>query len=306
MQCLACHLKKDVHKGRYGEKCETCHGETVWKTLKFDHERDTGFRLREAHSKIKCDACHTGKLYVDKTPKDCNGCHAKKDVHRGSLGTACESCHLESNWKKTTFDHDRNTKYPLRGRHASIACKTCHLDGTFRQKLATQCLACHKKDDRHAGQEGPECERCHSETSWKTTDFDHGRSNFPLTGRHLAVKCDACHASPKFKDARKECVACHVKQDVHKRRLGTDCAACHNARDWRIWDFNHDKRTHFVLDGAHRKVDCVKCHTRAGEKIPVLDSRCIDCHERDDVHRESFGNRCERCHVTTTFKEIRR
>jgi hypothetical protein len=305
-QCVACHLKNDVHKGRFAEKCETCHGETSWKTLKFEHERDTGFRLREAHSRIKCDACHTGKLYVDKTPKACNGCHAKKDVHRGSLGTACESCHLESTWKKTTFDHDRNTRYPLRGKHATVACKTCHIDATFRQKLATQCIACHRKDDRHAGQEGSECERCHSETSWKTTNFDHGRANFPLTGRHLTVKCEACHASPKFKDARKECVACHRKQDVHKRRLGADCASCHTARDWRIWDFDHDKRTHFVLDGAHRKLDCVACHTRPGEKVPVLDTQCIDCHERDDVHRESFGNRCERCHMTTTFREIRR
>lgn len=306
MQCVACHLKNDVHKGRYGEKCESCHGESVWKTLRFEHERDTGFRLREAHSKIKCDACHAGRLYLDKTPKDCNGCHAKKDVHRGSLGTACESCHLESNWKKTTFDHDRNTKYPLRGRHASIACKTCHIDGTFRQKLATQCLACHKKDDRHAGQEGPDCQRCHSETSWKTTSFDHARSSFPLSGRHLAVKCDACHLSLRYKDAPKECAGCHVRDDVHKGQLGAACADCHNARDWRVWDFDHDKRTHFALDGAHRNLACVSCHTRGGKKIPSVGSRCIDCHERDDVHRESFGSQCERCHVTTTFKEIRR
>ena len=305
-KCVACHLKNDVHKGRYGEKCETCHGEATWKTLKFEHERDTGFRLREAHSKIKCDACHSGRLYLDKAPKDCNGCHAKKDVHRSGLGTTCATCHGESNWKTTTFDHDRNTKYPLRGRHAAVACKTCHVDGTFRQKTATECIACHKKDDRHAGQEGTDCERCHTEASWKTTNFDHGRSGFPLSGRHLSVKCDACHASPKFKDARKECLACHGGQDVHKRRLGADCATCHNARDWRIWDFDHDKRTHFVLDGAHRKLGCTACHTRPGNKIPEVGTPCIDCHERDDVHRESFGNRCERCHVTTTFKEIRR
>ncbi|MBI3528968.1 MAG: cytochrome C [Betaproteobacteria bacterium] len=304
-QCVACHRKNDVHKGRFGERCETCHGETAWKTLKFDHDRDTNFRLRESHSRVKCDSCHSGMLYADKAPKDCNGCHAKSDVHRGSLGTQCESCHNESKWKTSSFAHDRDTRYPLRGRHASITCKACHLDGTFRQKLAMQCIACHRKDDRHAGQEGSECERCHAETSWKTTNFDHGRANFPLTGRHLSVKCEACHASPKFKDARRECLACHARQDVHKRRLGADCASCHNARDWRIWDFDHDKRTHFVLDGAHRKLDCVTCHVHPGDTIPAVGVRCVDCHERDDVHREAFGNRCERCHATSSFKEIR-
>jgi len=304
-KCVACHVKNDVHKARYGEKCETCHGEASWKTPKFEHERDAGFKLREAHSRIKCDACHSGRLYVDKAPKDCNGCHATKDVHKGSLGTICATCHGESSWKRTTFDHDRNTKYPLRGRHATVACKTCHVDGTFRQKLATQCVACHKKDDRHAGQEGTDCERCHTEASWKTTNFDHGHSGFPLSGRHLSVKCGACHASARFKDARKECAACHTKHDAHKGRLGSDCAACHNARDWRIWDFDHDK-TRFGLDGAHRKLACTACHTRPGNRIPAMGTLCIDCHERDDIHRESFGTRCERCHLTTTFKEIRR
>ncbi len=305
-KCAGCHLKNDVHKGRFADKCESCHGENSWKALKFDHERNTGFRLREAHATVKCDACHSGRLYVDKTPRDCSGCHAKKDVHRGSLGTSCGSCHRESNWKDTTFDHDRNTRYPLRGRHASVACKICHADASFRQKLASQCIACHKKDDRHAGQEGSDCERCHTESSWNKTSFDHGRSAFPLSGRHLAVKCDACHVSARFKDARKECAACHSRQDAHKGRLGSACSSCHNTRDWRIWDFDHDKRTSFVLDGAHGKVACTACHTRPGDRIPPAGSQCVDCHERDDVHRESFGNRCERCHVTTTFKEIRR
>jgi hypothetical protein len=305
-KCVACHLKNDVHKGRFADSCETCHGEASWKALKFEHERDAGFRLREAHSKLKCDSCHSGRLYVDKTPKECSGCHAKKDVHRGSLGTACASCHTESSWKKTTFDHDRNTRYPLLGRHASAACKACHTDGTFQQKLDKQCITCHRKDDRHAGQEGPACERCHDESSWKTTSFDHARARFPLTGRHLAVKCDACHASAKFKDARSDCAACHAKHDVHKGRLGGNCAACHNARDWRIWDFDHDKRTRFALDGAHRKTACTSCHTHPGTKIANLGTQCVDCHERDDVHRESFGTRCERCHVTTTFKDVRR
>lgn len=304
--CSACHSKNDVHRGRFSDKCGTCHGESSWKALKFEHERDTGFQLRQAHVGVACGACHTGRLYVDKTPADCNGCHAKKDIHRGGLGTRCETCHRESTWKSTTFDHAANTRYPLAGRHAAISCKSCHLDGSFSDKLKTECITCHRKDDKHANQEGPQCGRCHEESSWKRTNFDHARASFALTGQHLKVPCANCHASARFRDAKKECVACHAKQDAHKRRLGAACENCHNSRDWRIWDFDHDKRTHFALDGAHRKIVCVACHTKAADKLSFIGGRCIDCHEHDDVHHESFGTQCDRCHSTSTFKDARR
>jgi Zn finger protein HypA/HybF involved in hydrogenase expression len=304
--CNSCHQKDDTHKGRFGGKCETCHAEKAWKPTKFDHERDTRYPLRDAHRSVKCDACHSGNLYVDKTPAECNGCHAQKDVHRGSLGKRCESCHRESAWKATTFDHARNTRYPLLGRHAEISCKSCHLDGSFSDKLKTECITCHRKDDKHANQEGPQCERCHQESSWKKTNFDHGRASFALTGQHLKVPCGKCHADARFRDAKKACAACHDRQDVHKRRLGATCDNCHNSRDWRIWDFDHEKRTHFVLDGAHRKLVCVDCHTKAAERLPTLSGRCIDCHERDDVHHDGFGTQCDRCHGTSTFKDAKR
>jgi hypothetical protein len=31
------------------------------------------------------------------------------------------------------------------------------------------CVACHKKDDKHEGSYGPQCERCHETSLWKTT-----------------------------------------------------------------------------------------------------------------------------------------
>jgi hypothetical protein len=304
--CNSCHQKDDVHKGRFGGKCESCHAEKSWKATKFDHSLDTRYELRDAHRSVKCDACHRGNLYVDKTATDCNACHAKKDVHRGGLGTRCETCHRESTWKATTFDHARNTRYPLLGRHSAIACKSCHLDGSFSDRLKSECITCHRKDDKHANQEGPQCERCHEESSWKKTNFDHGRASFALTGQHLKVPCAKCHADARFRDAKKECIACHAKQDVHKRRLGANCESCHNTRDWRIWDFDHDKRTHFLLDGAHRKIVCVACHVKAADKLPPISGRCIECHERDDVHHEAFGTQCDRCHGTSTFKDTRR
>ena len=111
-----------------------------------------------------------------------------------------------------------------------------------------------------------------------------------------------------FKDARSECIACHVKDDKHKARLGADCGMCHNARSWKIWDFDHARRTKYALDGAHTKVACVACHTvpaASTAKIPVLATDCVSCHVADDVHGGNFGGRCERCHVTSVFKDIK-
>jgi hypothetical protein len=302
--CVACHRTDDVHKGRFGEKCATCHSETDWKRLRFDHDRDTPFALRDAHRRIKCGSCHTAPLYTVKLPATCNGCHAKQDVHRGALGSRCETCHLQTQWKATLFDHARDTRYPLLGRHAKLQCKACHADGSFGDKLQTQCMACHRNDDVHAGQQGSRCESCHGETSWKTVRFDHAAARFPLLGSHLKVACGSCHTTMKFKDAPSACVGCHRSDDTHKGRLGAVCESCHNARDWRIWDFDHG-RTSFRLDGAHLEVSCVACHVRAGEKIASLGSRCVDCHESDDVHHGTFGANCERCHFTSSFGELR-
>jgi hypothetical protein len=33
--------------------------------------------------------------------------------------------------------------------------------------MSQQCAACHNKDDRHLGQYGPQCDRCHTNYSWK-------------------------------------------------------------------------------------------------------------------------------------------
>ena len=83
-----------------------------------------------------------------------------------------------------------------------------------------------------------------------------------------------------------------------------ECAACHNARDWRLWEFDH-RRTSFALDGAHASTACSACHVAAGPGIAKLSGACNDCHARDDAHHGAYGPLCERCHVTRSFKEIR-
>ncbi len=308
--CSACHKKEDdkAHKGRFGQKCETCHLEKDWKEITFDHGKQTKYPLLGKHKDAKCVSCHKGDLYKDKLQTVCFSCHQKDDKHKGNFGQKCESCHVEKEWKEIIFDHDKQTKYPLLGKHKQAKCVSCHKGDLYKDKLQTACFSCHEKDDKHKGQEGKKCESCHAEQSWNKTTFDHGQSSFPLLGRHRLVECKKCHASVTFKDAKSDCWSCHESDDtkVHKRRFGTECQLCHNVRDWMAWDFDHNK-TEFKLDGAHKKVanKCYTCHAKPMGKKVVLNSSCGSCHDRDDVHNGSYGDRCERCHIGSDWKQIK-
>lgn len=309
-ECISCHLKDDKHKQTLGRDCASCHTERSWKEPpKFDHEK-TRFPLLGKHVKADCKDCHKDALYRQ-TPSLCIDCHRKDDKHAGTLGASCVDCHFERNWKTTQgrFDHQR-TKFPLRNAHAAskVKCGDCHQDLKSYRLTATDCNACHKRDDKHEGTLGDRCELCHGDTAWRQAGFDHARSRFPLVGRHVNAKCKACHETSRFKDAARECWSCHKKADVHQQRYGTACDDCHNARAWPLWAFDHDSRTDWKLQGAHRKVRCEQCHVRpapAGKRSASIGSTCVACHSRDDPHDGAFGNRCEQCHTADNWKQLR-
>jgi hypothetical protein len=320
-KCLACHRKADDdkgHKGSLGEKCESCHNEQSWKTSTFDHDKDTKYPLEGKHKTAKCDTCHKsglklvpGTKKIEKLPNRCVECHRKEDNdkgHKGKFGEKCETCHNAKEWKKTIFDHDLDTKYLLKGKHRETKCSVCHTVQLYVEKTATDCNSCHRKDDKekgHKGQLGEKCEECHTEANWKVEKYDHNKSRYPLTGKHVVVECKKCHLTPAFRDAKRVCAACHDKDDVHKRRLGPRCEQCHNTRTWKSWDFDHNK-TNYPLAGKHAKVPCEQCH-----KVPVqgkvaLASACVECHSAEDVHHGGFGTQCERCHGLESWKAIRK
>jgi hypothetical protein len=311
--CIDCHKKDDDgakgHKGSLGRDCAACHTESGWKEKgKFDHEK-TKFPLFGKHVDAKCTDCHKSTNYKE-APKDCIGCHKKDDKHEATLGTRCESCHIERDWKNVTrFDHDK-TRFKLRNAHAArkVLCKDCHVDLKHYRDSPMDCVACHKKDDKHEGQQGTKCETCHNDRDWKTTRFDHGLTRFALVGKHVAVKCKDCHATQRYKDAPRDCWGCHKKDDKHKLKFGVDCESCHNARSWGIWDYDHTRRAKYLLDGAHNKVPCEKCHTQpapTGRHSAEVGSACIACHRRDDTHDGAFGPVCEQCHYTDNWKRVR-
>lgn len=226
--CDGCHAIQDVHRRKFGTACGSCHNETSWKDVKFDHGKDTRFPLAGAHGKAKCGACHGASVLVP-LPVACADCHKSQDVHRARLGADCGSCHNATAWRREVkFDHGLS-KFPLVGLHAAVACESCHEDRSFRS-AGLACKDCHGKDDVHAGRLTPRCESCHTANGWQRVSFDHGRqTKFSLSGRHAKIGCYDCHTRKAVTDARLSttCYSCHAKQDVHRGKFGTNCASCH-------------------------------------------------------------------------------
>ena len=229
LTCVSCHRLQDVHSGRFGPKCELCHDETKWKSVHFDHDK-TKYPLRGAHKRVDCDTCHKGP---EKLATACFACHKNDDPHKRRLGPRCENCHRETNWRQLfRFDHDL-TRFPLIGLHSSVPCEECHGSTSFKA-APMACQKCHK--DGHQGRLGAKCEYCHNPNGWLRWRFYHTtQTNYPLSGAHQRIKCEACHAvrNPPNLKLSTDCVGCHNKDDAHRGSFGQSCERCHTTIEWR-------------------------------------------------------------------------
>ena len=330
--CVECH--QNVHSKQFHEKyssqsCGECHSsDNFTKRKTFDHDK-TSFALKGAHSKTDCNDCHTatqdifpvkppqymGKFKFPNLQSDkCLGCHA--DVHKKQLGLDCIRCHNEEKWIKMSFDHQKQTKYPLLEKHINVKCKDCHKltrDVVVENKkevkviqykpINFQCVTCHK--DVHHGHFGQQCSSCHTEKAWKTTTDFH--KNFSLSGAHLSTQCSECHMqNRKLSGLSQECIYCHKKDDVHSGTL-PDCRTCHLQMYWEDTKFRHSL-TGFPLKGAHRTLQCQDCHSNGAYQ--GLSSDCISCHRGtvlgaiSPVNHTPVANftNCVSCHHGNPFK----
>ncbi len=344
--CLTCH--RDEHRGQMDKKCEKCHDMKGWKPApKFNHNK-TKYPLTGLHKKVECDKCH--KTIIDnKFPKNadylkfagvrfnnCLSCH--KDEHRGKFGKNCTTCHNTSGWKKynkNTFNHSK-TNFPLKGKHALLACAKCHTPGKpLKIKAFQQCKNCHK--DVHQGQflhrkKNGACEECHTVNSFSPPKFSiemHNLTHYALEGSHLAIPCIACHKKEavhkgqartvRFQFSSTQCIDCHkdphegkLKKYIKKKSLLTGkagCAYCHTVESFSAVTFDHSP-TKFPLIGRHKAAGCVSCHkdekARKGRrwKFKNIKSTCASCHK--DQHRGQLADRsgntdCARCHTPTDW-----
>ena len=322
--CLDCHkevaadfaARRGFH-GRFppaGQPCFTCHTDhrgrdqniVVFEPARFDHQV-TDYALREKHVGVDCQSCHrAGDLYRE-AASDCATCHKPDEPHKGQLGTECQSCHNESNWEEIRFDHSK-TDFPINSAHRGIECVGCHADEHYTD-LSSTCISCHRADDEHKGDLGERCETCHTGAQWEQVRFDHSKTDFALTGAHARSECTDCHADQRFANTPTSCVSCHREDDVHKARLGQNCATCHTADNWDVAKFDHGK-TKFPLLGKHFDTRCEDCHIQPSTKV-ALKTDCLSCHREDDDHKGTFGASCEQCHTannwtTTSFDHTRK
>jgi len=339
-ECSSCH--KDVHEGRLGPTCGKCHGtddfRKVAKTA-FDHDR-TRYPLRGAHRTVACASCHDTAQAKGRKPlfSRCGDCHA--DAHAGKATLAgkavdCASCHEVAGWRPSTYGLAQHAAaaYPLEGKHARVACASCHVKRKEAQGLGSagvviraahaRCTDCHADD--HAGQlaaskDGGACESCHAVTGWKPSTFTEARHDdlpFPLEGRHARVECAACHGptrtglppvapAKRIGDARVElalqvtdCATCH--RDPHAGRYAKaaslKCGDCHASTD--SWTTVIDVKTHrrfaFALDGAHRAVPCIACHQEL-KGAPGGSTLKLASNRARPLEFRQQRSRCRDCH----------
>jgi hypothetical protein len=305
-QCFGCHAKNDAHRGSRGTNCGSCHTTAGWKSATFNHARDAGFPLLGKHGTTSCAGCHGANNAIRNPPRTCFGCHAKDDSHKGSRGTNCASCHSPAAWNDTSFDHNKNTDFPLLGKHSSVACAGCHGAGNSIKKPSKTCVGCHAKDDSHKGRNGTDCAKCHTSKDWKVTSFDHDTmTKFALRGAHKTVLCEACHKQPTHVAMPPStCVGCHVEDDVHKGKLGGECANCHNVTKWKEGVLFDHALTRFPLVGKHASLTCVQCH--ADKSYTSKGITCQSCHV-DDHHLGTLGKGppCAECHTVNDWKAWR-
>ncbi len=295
-QCSGCH--NNPHGNQFEvlwnvkKVCTDCHLTDGWNLLKFKHNDDSRYKLEGKHTLVPCQQCHVDAKYrwLPKAP-DCVACH--KDVHRGQFERTCASCHKTDGFNQLTFDHDRDSPFPLVGKHKLVACSSCHVEGRYKP-LERRCQGCH--NDFHKGELGQECNRCHAPTAYNDIEFDHNReSRFRLDGKHVRVPCNQCHVNYRYKIPKQECSACHY--DAHKGTFGTTCERCHTTEGFSTKSGFHDFGE-FTLGGAHDRIDCVVCH---GPKAAVRarPTQCKSCHV--DPHMGSLGPSCQNCHGQNFF-----
>lgn len=386
-KCLDCHKdlkpftegKRGFH-GLTGKACIECHSDHKGRDLDtihiepktFEHFKLTGYKLEGKHSEIKCQDCHKEKRtqkflhpgdtrYFGKI-SNCASCHKKDDIHffKGNFANKdCNSCHGLKSWKENLkFNHDRDTKFKLEGKHLEMKCNDCHLSDKKKKVYQyswagldkKQCLSCHQ--DQHKTNLGPkyqngQCTTCHNQNQWKIEKFNHEITKYKLNFKHNEIACIDCHKQEGLKNPKKaipsvelknykwtglktDCLACH--DNIHKfgshksNKMGdlNQCAKCHTENDWKkIHDFNHNQTTRYPLDGKHLELKCADCHLPNDPKNPTrlknktigvyhwdqLDTKtCENCHANPHIgqfKKELLSKKCSTCHTTESWSSMK-
>jgi hypothetical protein len=287
------------HRFQADSTCEACHGEVAfgdddssfcansachgraWPLVELDAAFPHPIELVGAHVDVWCHDCHEG---VRKPEYECANCH--EPPMEPHFGTVCEDCHTPEGWEQADLG-DFQHPVPLEGAHATLSCSDCHTAG---EELTYECANCHEPpSETHFG---PDCETCHTPTSFQDATLPPELHPVPLVGAHQRATCDVCHAAgqrvPEY-----VCSNCHQPPADH---FGPNCEDCHTPT--RFTDATLPPELHPVdLIGAHAEAACDQCHV---EGEPTPEYVCEDCHDRPDNHLEGA---CDLCHTPEGWVE---
>lgn len=295
-RCNDCHA--DKHNSEFASRdkgeCKPCHATSGFRPTSFgaDLHASTKFPLVGKHTAAACSSCHKNPrpmfdLRVQK--QACADCHANPHGDQFAAEMAkggCASCHESTGWHVPKIDHKT---WPLTGKHASVACDSCHHpsaddrkkgQGASYRGVPRNCTGCH--EDIHLGQfrlKQPvyECDKCHTTQSYKIPNWDHaGMTGWALTGAHAKTDCAKCHPTVTLGNE---------KPTVRWRTSSHECSFCH-ANPHREKPLSaQPKKTVFVAQTGTKMAD-------VQPKAP------------DDATHTSLTDTvaCTACHSTTAWK----
>lgn len=282
--------------------------------------------LANGHARVACNKCHDrGNNRPPSKGSRCASCH--RPVHVARFGNDCKDCHASIKWvglpEETGRTNHSKTRYPLAGKHTSVACTECHepqrpLAKRYRGLQFSACVGCHR--DSHEGEfaqrNNGECAQCHTVNGFTPTLFgfaEHATTKLPLDGKHRATPCSGCHpgARPRlsFVQPKQACADCHA--NPHGTQFAAEmakggCASCHTTLDWHQAKIDHSI---WPLVGAHTRTACASCHGEQKQGAEPAAYRgipreCEGCH--DDIHAGQFRQSqpvksCDTCHTPETF-----
>jgi len=331
-ECSSCHQDNFDNSINPNHKtlglsnnCATCHStNSGWEPALFP-EHNNYFQLLGAHATItnNCADCHNGNYTPIAT--NCFSCHetnynnTTNPSHLAAqFSTDCESCHNESAWTPSTFDHDSRFFPIYSGKHNGewTNCVDCHINSNNYVEFS--CVTCHEHnqtdtDRDHSGVNGyvyesNACYTCHP-TGSEDGSFIHTQT-FLLLGAHANATCVDCHITT-YTNTSKECYSCHQTNfdnsanPNHKTvGISRQCELCHDANAWLPSLFNHTT-TGFELVGSHTNVPCSNCHSVNTSNAV---SECFSCHENSYTNApnhvsQNYPQTCETCHSSNNWQE---
>ena len=332
-RCDSCHF--DAHRGQLARECQKCHNETAWKPPPTFNHQSTAYPLLAKHRDVPCAKCHPSanddKFLATAFPRPraasfmqmkpiehqtCESCH--EDPHKGTLGPNCAGCHSEAGWKiiKTNKDQDVSfhdkTKFPLKGGHIGVACRSCHgpfpgQPARFKGLSFGACSDCH--EDAHLGQLRPKpsakvaaCEGCHTVNAFIPARYEleqHQETRFPLEGAHGAVACRGCHPVDPAMAARIP-PAMRAKLAARKRPLRVSLAVLHPRKSPRMCNGCHEDAHHGQFADGKLGAEltpgadvCSECHKTTSFTDLVFDHSLNSRFALTGKHAETA---CAGCH----------